>query len=139
MIITIAKLIFIISCSHTIESYRFASRLVMSGGNTDSQANSFNKSYKKFLKKTSKLLLTTTTLSSVYLTSSILSNQQVDAKSSEYPIYGSDEIMKKKEHGTSDKQVQQKLRWGCDVALADKICNFNRNWAEFAGIYFPLK
>jgi hypothetical protein len=52
-----------------------------------------------------------------------------------YPIVGSNEIMKTKTHGTSDRTVQSKLRWNCDISLADRICNFNRNWAEFAGYF----
>ena len=43
--------------------------------------------------------------------------------------------MSKKSHGTSDKPVQEKLRWECDVKNADKICNFNRHYAEFAGYW----
>lgn len=54
---------------------------------------------------------------------------------SQYPIVGGDDIMKKKEHGTGGAPVQTALRWGCDVALADRICNFNRNWAESAGYW----
>ena len=41
--------------------------------------------------------------------------------------------MKKKEHGTSSFPVQATLKYGCDVALADRICNFNRRFAEHAG------
>ena len=37
--------------------------------------------------------------------------------------------------GTGGAPVQSKLRWNCDVKLADRICNFNRNWAEFAGYW----
>ena len=29
-------------------------------------------------------------------------------------------------HGTSETPVQPELRYGCDHATADKICNFNR-------------
>jgi len=58
-----------------------------------------------------------------------------DAAPSRYPIIGSDDIMRKKAHGTSDVAVQPKLRWNCDVSLADRICNYNRNWAEMAGYW----
>ena len=51
------------------------------------------------------------------------------------PVKGADTIMAKKAHGTSERPVQNKLRWDCDVKLADRICNFNRNWAEFAGYW----
>lgn len=57
------------------------------------------------------------------------------ANASGYPIYGSDDIMKKKDHGTSELPVQSKLRWNCDVKVADRICNYNRNWAEYAGYW----
>jgi len=52
-----------------------------------------------------------------------------------YPVYGSREIMKKKKHGTSEKPVMKNLRFGCDYKLADKICNFNRHFAENAGYF----
>lgn len=50
-----------------------------------------------------------------------------------YPIYGPDNIMNQKAHETSEFKVQEKLRFGVDVGLADKITNYNRHWAEFAG------
>lgn len=59
----------------------------------------------------------------------------VGRPSSKFPIYGPETIMAKKEHGTGGAPVQSALRWNCDVKLADRICNFNRNWAEFAGYY----
>lgn len=52
-----------------------------------------------------------------------------------FPVYGKRDIMKKKSHGTSDQPVMKKLRWGCDYELADKICNFNRHFAENAGYF----
>ena len=55
------------------------------------------------------------------------------AAGSKYPLRGSEEIMKKKLHGTSDSPVQSNLKYGCDVALADRICNYNRRFAEHAG------
>lgn len=30
---------------------------------------------------------------------------------------------------------QQNLRWGCDWDVADRICNFNRHYAEYAGYW----
>ena len=41
-------------------------------------------------------------------------------------VMGDESIMAQKAHGTSAKPVQNKLRWGCKVDLADRICNFNR-------------
>jgi peptide methionine sulfoxide reductase MsrB len=54
-------------------------------------------------------------------------------------VYGNDpEIMYPKEHGTSATAVQSPLRYNVDNALADKICNYNRHFAEPAG-YFLSK
>ena len=44
--------------------------------------------------------------------------------------------MSKKAHGTSEKPVQNNLKYGCDTETADNICNFNRHGAEFAGYCF---
>ena len=57
--------------------------------------------------------------------------------SSTYPIKGDESIMAKKGHGTGGAPVQKDLRWNCDGELADRICNFNRMWAENAG-YFTV-
>jgi len=52
-----------------------------------------------------------------------------------YPLIGDESIMAPKAHGTSEKPVQQKLRWGCNTKLADGICSYNRDFAEFAGYW----
>ena len=57
------------------------------------------------------------------------------AKNSEYPVYAEESVMSKKAHGTSEKPVQKNLRWKCDYDTADRICNFNRHYAEFAGYW----
>lgn len=59
-------------------------------------------------------------------------------KKSRYPIYGSEKIMKRKAHGTSDTPVQQDLRWDCDRKTANRISNHNRHYAEHSG-YFEQK
>jgi len=41
--------------------------------------------------------------------------------------------MSPKAHGTSEVPVQDNLRYGCDKATADRICNFNRHYAEHSG------
>eukprot|EP00540_Astrosyne_radiata_P019242 CAMPEP_0116846376 /NCGR_PEP_ID=MMETSP0418-20121206/13795_1 /TAXON_ID=1158023 /ORGANISM="Astrosyne radiata, Strain 13vi08-1A" /LENGTH=160 /DNA_ID=CAMNT_0004477605 /DNA_START=201 /DNA_END=683 /DNA_ORIENTATION=+ len=46
--------------------------------------------------------------------------------------------MSPKEHGTSHTPVQSNLRWDCDEETADRICNFNRHYAEFSG-YFETR
>merc|ERR1712136_66557 len=48
---------------------------------------------------------------------------------------GGEEIMSAKAHGTSEKPVQESLRWKVDRENADKICNFNRHYAEFSGYF----
>lgn len=58
--------------------------------------------------------------------------------SSEYGppvVMGDESIMKPKAHGTSEVPVQSDLRWGCDSSLADRICNFNRHYAERSGYF----
>ena len=41
-------------------------------------------------------------------------------------VMGDESLMSQKAHGTSEKPVQENLRWECDVSTADRICNFNR-------------
>lgn len=48
-------------------------------------------------------------------------------------VAGTEEIMKKKSHGTCANPVQERLRWGCDREIATRICCHNRHYAEFAG------
>ena len=57
------------------------------------------------------------------------------AKNSKYPVYAEESVMSKKAHGTSEKPVMKELRWNCDYDTADRICNFNRHYAEFAGYW----
>jgi hypothetical protein len=45
-------------------------------------------------------------------------------------VMGSETIMSKKAHGTSDVPVQKNLRWNVDRSVADRICNYNRHYAE---------
>ena len=52
-----------------------------------------------------------------------------------YPIYCDESVMSKKAHGTSEKPVMKDLKWGCDWNVADRICNFNRHYAEYAGYW----
>lgn len=57
------------------------------------------------------------------------------SSSAKYPVMAEEEIMSKKAHGTSDKPVMKNLRWNCDYDTADRICNFNRHYAEYAGYW----
>lgn len=50
-------------------------------------------------------------------------------------VMGDESIMSKKAHGTSNVPVQMNLRWGCDRSIADRICNFNRHYAEQSGYW----
>jgi hypothetical protein len=35
--------------------------------------------------------------------------------------------------------VQANLRWNCDRDVADRICNFNRHYAEHSGYFEKVK
>jgi len=50
-------------------------------------------------------------------------------------VPGDESIMNAKEHGTSHTPVQSRLRWGCERDIADRICNFNRHYAEYSGYF----
>ena len=50
-------------------------------------------------------------------------------------VMGDESIMSKKAHGTSAVPVQDNLRWNCDGKTADRICNFNRHYAEHSGYW----
>jgi hypothetical protein len=50
-----------------------------------------------------------------------------------YPIYADESVMSQKDHGTCVAPVQKKLRWNCDVGTADRICCYNRHYAEYSG------
>jgi len=49
--------------------------------------------------------------------------------------YGSESIMSPKEHGTSAQPVQDDLMYGVDRKLADRICSYNRHFAEMGGYF----
>jgi peptide methionine sulfoxide reductase MsrB len=49
--------------------------------------------------------------------------------------YGDESIMAQKEHGTSAAPVQSNLLYGVDNQLADRICNYNRHFAELGGYF----
>ncbi|EJK72751.1 hypothetical protein THAOC_05683, partial [Thalassiosira oceanica] len=48
---------------------------------------------------------------------------------------GDESIMSPKAHGTTDAAVQERLRFGVDRKLADKISSYTRDFAERAGYY----
>jgi hypothetical protein len=43
--------------------------------------------------------------------------------------------MSPKAHGTTASAVMNQLRWDVDVDTADRICSFNRHYAERSGYY----
>lgn len=53
-------------------------------------------------------------------------------------VIGTEDIMSQKAHGTSTTPVQSNLRWNVDVKNADKICNFNRHYAEHSGYFMTV-
>ena len=50
-------------------------------------------------------------------------------------VMGDESIMSKKAHGASAVPVQENLRWKVDQDTADRICNFNRHYAEHSGYF----
>ena len=48
---------------------------------------------------------------------------------------GAESIMSPKAHGTTEKSVQGDLKFAVNNQLADRICSFNRRFAEPAGSY----
>jgi len=58
-----------------------------------------------------------------------------------YPgaVMGDEGIMSAKAHGTTEKPVQQNLKYAVDRANADKICCFNRHYAEHSGYAWKTK
>lgn len=60
-------------------------------------------------------------------------------KSGSYPVMGDENIMNPKAHGTSHTPVQKELRYGCDWNVADRICNFNRHYAEYSGYFLQTR
>ena len=52
-----------------------------------------------------------------------------------YPLRCSEQVMAPKAHGTCTQAVMKNLRWGCDWDTADRICCFNRHYAEHSGYW----
>merc|ERR1719158_1530364 len=54
-------------------------------------------------------------------------------------IQGKEDIMSQKAHGTCDNgpkvEADGRMRWGCDPKTADRICCFNRHYAEHSGYW----
>jgi peptide methionine sulfoxide reductase MsrB len=58
---------------------------------------------------------------------------------SKLPIMCEESVMRPKGHGTTSDPVQKNLRWAVDVKEADKICCFNRHYAERSGSWLKTQ
>lgn len=76
---------------------------------------------------TASLVLIGTPATSEAITSTNSSNAQGGG-----PIvrFGEEDIMSPKAHGTTEMPVQEQLKFGVSTKLADKICCYNRHFAE---------
>jgi len=59
----------------------------------------------------------------------------MDLKTGGVMQFCDEDTMRPKAHGTSMAPVQSELRWNVDIKTADRICNFNRHYAEYAGYW----
>mmetsp|Transcript_52123 Transcript_52123/g.118619 ORF Transcript_52123/g.118619 Transcript_52123/m.118619 type:complete len:179 (-) Transcript_52123:48-584(-) len=56
-----------------------------------------------------------------------------------YPIKCDESVMSEKAHGTCPKPVMRNLRYGCSWDTADRICCYNRHYAEHSGYFSQTK
>ena len=66
------------------------------------------------------------------------SSSALAAMATKYPIKCAESVMAPKAHGTCPAPVQKDLRWGCDWDTADRICCFNRHYAEHSGYWVGI-
>ncbi|KAJ3066412.1 hypothetical protein HDU99_003858 [Rhizoclosmatium hyalinum] len=52
-----------------------------------------------------------------------------------FPVIGDDSIMSTKQHGTCATAPMQDLRFGVNYGTTDRICCFNRHYAEHSGYF----
>jgi len=54
-----------------------------------------------------------------------------------YPhcVIGDESIMRPKANGTSETPVVHDIRWAADRSEAERVCNHNRHYAEYAGYF----
>jgi len=52
---------------------------------------------------------------------------------------GKEVLMSPKAHGSCTTAVQANLRWGVDWETADRICCFNRHYAEHSGYFLTTR
>ena len=72
-------------------------------------------------------------------TSASSSSSALGAMSTKYPLRCDESVMSPKAHGTCPAPVQKDLRWGCDWDTADRICCFNRHYAEHSGYWTGVR
>eukprot|EP00041_Stephanoeca_diplocostata_P009183 m.139674 g.139674 ORF g.139674 m.139674 type:complete len:159 (-) comp17637_c0_seq1:262-738(-) len=53
----------------------------------------------------------------------------------QYPVMGDESIMSQKGHGTVAAPLQDNLKFGVDKETADRVCCFNRHYAEHSGYF----
>jgi hypothetical protein len=66
----------------------------------------------------------------MFLFDKLFSTSSSSTGTGKLPVLADESVMNPKAHGTSDKPVQTNLRWNCDFETADRICNYNRHYAE---------
>lgn len=94
----------------------------------------------KISKATSLLLaLSSARSANAFVSKNVRAFTSTTALNEKLLVMGSEDIMSPKAHGTSEKAVMKDLKWGCDYDTADRICNFNRHYAEFAGYWATTK
>lgn len=64
-----------------------------------------------------------------------MADAQVLPKTGGSVVFCDENVMAQKAHGTTEKAVQENLRWNVDRRNADRICSFNRHYAEYAGYW----
>eukprot|EP01041_Mallomonas_annulata_P013929 gene13929-29637_t len=102
--------------------------------NTETEVPCLDSSPKSFRSSiANSLALSSSVFLSTYFIATAASH--ASTSTSKFPIVASEQLMSKKSHGTTDKPVQSKLKWNVDAALADRICSFNRRWAESYGYW----
>eukprot|EP00468_Gymnochlora_sp_CCMP2014_P012465 CAMPEP_0167757394 /NCGR_PEP_ID=MMETSP0110_2-20121227/9900_1 /TAXON_ID=629695 /ORGANISM="Gymnochlora sp., Strain CCMP2014" /LENGTH=165 /DNA_ID=CAMNT_0007643577 /DNA_START=54 /DNA_END=551 /DNA_ORIENTATION=+ len=59
--------------------------------------------------------------------------------SSKYPLVCGESVMSKKKNGSTETAPIKPLRWGCDYETCNRICCFNRHYAEYSGYFMKTK
>lgn len=64
-----------------------------------------------------------------------MGTEQSSTMSSPLPLQCDETVMSEKGHGTTSAPVMDNLRWKCDPKIADRICCYNRHYAEPSGYF----